>query len=156
MKPARYRWVIYLAALAWVISLYAKRIDLDEQFPVRKLRQADTIYTELAHPDWSTRILREKSVLPNLGSGDHRMIYLIDVRRVSIPREEAIAWYGKETDRLGFRECHVDSYQRASEKFADWEWQRLGIAVPRGDDIVIISQNFSSDSTVRAHPAETR
>lgn len=154
MKPAHYRWAIYLAGFAWVVSLYAKRIDWDEQFPIRKLRQADTIYTELAHPDWSTRVLREKGLLPNLGSGDHQMVHLIDVRRVSIPREEALAWYEKETDRLGFRECHVDSHQRASEKFADWEWRRLGIAVPRGDDIVIITQSFSSDSTVRAHPAE--
>jgi hypothetical protein len=144
----RWRIVIYgLLAILVGSLLYLKS-------NYRKLPLTDHIYQELHHPDWSTRIVRTKAVLPNLGSGDHKMLYLMDARRVTIPIEDAIAFYEKETDRLGFRECHVDSFARAREKF-QWDWDQLGVTIPSGGDVVVISQNFTSDSTIRRHkPAE--
>lgn len=144
----RWRIVIYgLLAITGGTFLY-----LRSNF--RKLQLTDQIYQELHHPDWSTRIVRKMAVLPNLGSGDHKMLYLVDARRAAVPIEEAIAYYEKETDRLGFRECHVDRFERAQEKF-QWEWNQLAITIPPGPYIVVISQNFTSDSSIRRHqPAE--
>ncbi|MCX6877782.1 MAG: hypothetical protein NTW21_28820 [Verrucomicrobia bacterium] len=120
----------------------------------RKLQLTDRIYQELQHPEWSNRVLRAKEILPNLGSADHKMLYLVDVRRVSIPLNDAIRFYEKETDRLGFRECHVDPFPKAQEKF-QWDWDQMKLEIPPGDDTVVISQNFTSDSTIRRHkPAE--
>ena len=116
----------------------------------RKLDQADTIYQELKHPEWSSRITRAKSILPNKGSGEHEMLYLVDARRVSIPLTEAIRYYEEESERLGFRECHVDAFPDAQRKFED-EWKAMAVEIPAGGDVVVISQNFTSDSTVRRH-----
>lgn len=121
----------------------------------RKLQLTDRIYQELQHPAWSTRVVRAKEILPNSGSGDHKILYLVDVRRVSIPLNDAIRYYEKETDRLGFRECHIDGFSKAREKF-EWNWEQMRLDIPRGDDILVISQNFTSDSTIRRHkPAES-
>ena len=143
------RWIVYpllLVAFVWIIYFRSN---------LRKLNATDRIYAELEHPAWSERLLRDKAIHPNLGSGDHNMLYLIDVRRVSIPIAEAVAHYDRETDRLGFRECHVDRYPQAKEKF-DWEWQRMGLDIPEGDDILIVSQRFTSNSTIRrTQPAES-
>lgn len=119
-----------------------------------KLQLTDRIYQELKHPEWSNRVLRAKRILPNMGSGDHKMFYLVDVRRVSISLSDAIQYYEKETNRLGFRGCHVDGFPRAKEKF-QWNWEQMRVNIPQGDDIIVISQNFTSDSTIRRHkPAE--
>lgn len=120
----------------------------------RKLDRADVIYQELKHPEWSTRLTRAKVILPNRGSGEHEMLYLVDARRVSIALPEAIRYYEEESDRLGFRECHVDGFPEAQRKFED-EWRAMGVVIPADGDVVVISQNFTSDSTVRRHePAE--
>jgi hypothetical protein len=144
----RWRLLIYGSLLvAGGALLYSKS-------NYRKLQLTDQIYEELQHPEWSVRVLRAKEILPNLGSGDHKMFYLVDVRRVSIPLSDAIQYYEKETDRLGFRECHVDGFPKAQEKF-QWEWEQMGLDISPGDDIVVISQNFTSDSTIRRNkPAE--
>lgn len=136
---------MYPVLLVVVVLIIYSRSNLG------KLQATDQIYAELEHPEWSVRLLRDMAIHPNLGSGDHKMLYLIDVRRISIPIDEAEAYYDRETDRLGFRECHVDRYSEAKEKF-DWEWQRMGLEIPVGDDILVISQRFTSNSSIRKSP----
>jgi hypothetical protein len=121
----------------------------------RKLLSTDKIYSELKHPEWSERVIREKAVRPNPGSGDNEMLYLIDVRRVRVPISEAVAYYDREVERLGFKECHVDTYDKAHFKFAR-EWSQMNLEVPSGYDILVISQVFpSDDGNIRRHtPAE--
>lgn len=146
----RARILIYGSLLIAAIAILAWRFtEVD-----RKLDRADAIYQELKHPEWSTGLTRAKGIRPNRGSGEHEMLYLVDARRVSIPLPEAIRYYEGESDRLCFRECHVDAFPEAQRKFED-EWKAMGVVIPAGDDVVVISQNFTSDSTVRRHePAE--
>lgn len=147
-NPMRWRLLICVSLLvAGGVFLYSKS-------NYHNLQLTDRIYQELQHPECSDRVLRAKEILPNMGSGDHKIFYLVDVRRVSIPLGDAIQYYENEIDRLGFRECHVDGFPRAKEKF-QWDWEQMGLDIPQGDDIVVISQSFTSDSTIRRHkPAE--
>jgi hypothetical protein len=146
----RFRILIYGGLLiAAVATLHWRSKAID-----RKLELTDEIYQELKHPEWSSRLMRAKAVLPNLGSGEHKMLYLIDARRVSIPLPEAIRYYEGESDRLRFRECHVDGFPEAQRKFQR-NWQQMGLEIPSGGDILVISQSFTSDSTIRRqNPAE--
>jgi hypothetical protein len=146
----RARILIYGSLLIAAIAiLWWRNTEVD-----RKLDRADAIYQELKHPEWSTRLTRAKGILPNKGNGEYKMLYLVDARRVSIPLPEAIRYYEEESDRLGFRECHVDAFPEAQWKFED-EWRAMGVVIPADGDVVVISQNFTSDSTVRRHePAE--
>ncbi len=114
----------------------------------RKVLLTDDLYSELVHPEWSYRLLRVKTSLDNLGSGDHRIVYLADVREVKIPRTDARRYYEEETKRRRFRECHVDDYDSAKANFVS-EWEELSLDLPRRDDIVVITQRFTSDSTLR-------
>jgi len=120
----------------------------------RKLRQTDEIYQELEHPSWSKRIHRKKWTTASGGSGDHRMLYLVDVRAIKHPLSEAVVYYEKEADRLGFRECHVDGYPAGTFEHQG-ELRRYGLEGGLKDDIVIILQAFTSNSKIRRHqPAE--
>ena len=140
----KWRLIIYGSLfLAGVIIIYSKS-------NYRKLLLTDRIYEELQHPEWSTRVAREKTILPSLGSGNQKTLYLVDVRRVSIPLNEAIHYYDSESDRLGFREYSVDYPSKAKQKFKR-EWHEIGLEIPSGDDVIVISQRISSDSTLRRH-----
>jgi hypothetical protein len=112
-----------------------------------KLVRADFIYKKVAHPSWSVRIIRDKSVNQNNGSGNHKILFFVDVRKISGPIDNAIVYYRSEAARLGLRECHVDRYADAKKKFV-WEWQSMGLSIPPRDDVLIISQRFSSDSSL--------
>ena len=144
------RWRMAIIGLLFVsggAAIYLKSYH-------RKLQLTNRIYEELQHPDWSTRVTRGKATFPNGGSGHHKWLYLVDARKVIIPLNDAIQYYKKETERLGFRECHVDPFTKAQEKFQG-AWGRMGLEIPSGDDILVISQSFTSDSTIRRHqPAE--
>jgi len=141
------RYIVYSSlflVLAWFLY---QRSDY------RKLRQTDKIYKELKHPEWSERMYRHKWTTPSGGSGDHRMLYLADVRTVSNHLADAVAYYEKETDRLGFRECHVDGYSSGTP--IQGELERYGLEGSLKSDIVVILQAFTSNSTIRHHePAE--
>jgi hypothetical protein len=152
ITPASCRWLIYgIALITVLVQGYKRSAPVTDR---AKLEQADAIYQELSHPAWSSRAMRETGKLPNLGSGNHRMLHLLDVRKVSIPMEEALAYYRAETERLGFRECHVEAAGSDKAKRFGEDWARLGWSVPPGADILVIAQIFSSDSTVRAHAAD--
>ena len=143
----RLRILIYGSLLIALVAILHWRSRAIE----RKLQLTDRIYQELKHPEWSIRLTREKIILPNRGSGEHKMLYLLDVRRVSVPLSEAIRYYEMESDRLGFKECHVDGFPAAQRKF-EREWEAMGVEVPPDDDVLVISQSFpSSDPTVRRH-----
>ena len=147
MTPARIRWILYTLLFCIAVGVLYLRSDH------YKLIKTDQIYSELHHPSWSLRVLRAKTVRTNYGSGDHRILYLVDVRRVTVPIDVALRHYEHETDRLGFRECHVDGYQAAHDKFED-EWRDMCLLVPERPDVIIISQRFTTDSTIRRHEAK--
>jgi hypothetical protein len=139
------QWIILVAVVAGVSAFLYLRSDY------RKLVLTDRIYAELEHPKWSARLIRAKSLRPNIGSGDYQMLYLVDVRRVSAPLNDAISFYEGERERLGFKEFHVDAYQDASKRW-QWEWDRMGLQVPRGEDILVLTQLFpANDGNIRRH-----
>ena len=145
MKPLKFWTLLILLLFSLAVILYLHSDN-------HTLYLTDRIYSELHHPAWSHRVMRFKSVLANSGSGDHKVLYLVDFRRVSIPIEKAIRFYKQETKRLGFKECHVDDYESAEVKFKS-KWRDM--TIPEGQDIVVITQLFTSDSTIREHNPES-
>lgn len=142
------KWTILIAAVA-LLSLLSVFDYLRSDY--RLLVLTDKIYTELDHPEWSTRLRRAKALLPNYGSGDYRILCLVDVRRVSIPLTNATAFYEREGDRLGFKEFHVDSYAEAARKFHR-DWNDMGLEVAQGEDILVLSQCFpTADGSLRRY-----
>lgn len=86
-----------------------------------------------------------------MGSGDYQMLYLVDVRRVGVPLTNAVLFYERERERLGFKEFHVDAYQEAAKKW-QWEWDRMRLQVPQGEDILVLTQLFpANDGNIRRH-----
>ena len=146
-----WRWILLLCAVAGLVSLFYWQWYSPNSIH-QKLALTDKIYHELEHPTWSTRLVRAKGHRPNYGSGDFRMLVLVDVRRVTIPLSNAISFYRREGDRLGFKEFHVETSE-AARKFHG-EWNDLRIEVPVGEDIVVLSQIFpDSDGNIRRHEA---
>jgi len=139
--------LLLLAALAGLAALFYSRSESDHQ----KLLLTDKIYSELEHPQWSTRLIREKSLRPNIGSGEYQLLYLVDVRRVGLPLAEAISFYEREGARLGLKEFHVDPYKDATRKWQR-DWDDLRLQVPQGEDILVLTQLFpANDGNIRRH-----
>jgi len=149
MNRGARRWLVLIGALAGLIAfLYWHRYRPDSIH--QKLALTDRIYQELDHPAWSTRLVRAKGHRPNYGSGDYRMLVLVDVRRVSVPLSNAISFYDREGVRLGFKEFHVES--SADARRFGGEWRDLRVQIPAGEDIVVLYQIFpDNDGNVRRH-----
>ena len=107
------------------------------------MKQEEAKYEKVKHLEDSKSLIRKTAVVPNHGSGDHSMIFMIDVRLISTPLEKAQKHYRKEGDKLKLIELHVDSYDEAFRKFRH-RWKELGIEIPeeKQDKIVIITQLF--------------
>jgi hypothetical protein len=138
--------IIWIAAILCALALFCYlRSDS------RKLALTDKIYAELKHPEWSTRLIKAKYIYPNEGSGNYNMLYLVDVRQVSIPLSNAISYYESEGDRLGLKEFHVEGYGAAREEFQQ-RWDDLNLQIAQGSNILVLSQLFSLDSNnIRRH-----
>jgi len=113
--------------------------------PYRNLSYMNAIYSRVEHPDWSRRILMKKAVLPNMGSGDHSMLYLIDVRRVGVAIPEAIAAYDRRNEEVGITEFHLDPVTTARRKFGN-RWDEMKIDVSNDPDTLVITLMYSSDT----------
>lgn len=109
------------------------------------------VYEETIHPKWSKRIVFDKMVYPNLGSGDFNMFYLVDVRIVAINVSEAKEYYEEESLRIGLSECHIDDYAVAHRKFNE-EWHELGLKITPVENMLIISQRFPANQGIRRKP----
>jgi hypothetical protein len=140
-------WILLITAVLGLSAFLYSRSDY------RKLLLVDSIYAELEHPSWSERLKRDKCIYSNRGSGKFNMLYLVDVRHVSIPLSKATSFYEREGERLGFEEFHVDGYAEAASKFQQ-TWDHMKLQIPKGDDILILSQLFPApDGNFRRHKA---
>ncbi len=134
-----------VAALsAFIIVIYGYAYTKTSHWMLMRLQ---SYYSELQHPAWSQRIAFTRKINPNFGSGDHKVLYLTDIRKVSISLPEAKAYYRSQGEKLGLVELHVDSFAEAKEKF-DWEWKDAGIVVPDLPDTLVISQSVGTDSKI--------
>ena len=146
MTPAGKLWIRYVICIAGAASLLVGCI-LFYQWDYRKLRVIDLIYQEVEHPSWSSRVVRKKVILVDRESNDQKVLYLVDVRRISVSLEHAIDYYRREADRLGLRDCHVDGYENARLKFRS-DWDQMKLSAPPGGDVLFISQRFFANSSV--------
>jgi hypothetical protein len=132
------------ALVAFILFIYGYAYTKTNHWMLMRLQ---SYYSELEHPAWSQRLGFTRKINPNFGSGDHKVLYLTDIRKISIPLPEAKSYYRSQGVRLGLVGLHVDSFAEAKEKF-EWEWKDAGLVVPDSPDTLVISQSVGTDSQI--------
>jgi hypothetical protein len=110
-----------------------------------KLYKLRHLYRDVEHPSWSERAVFESGVQPSGGSGDHKGLWLIDVRKVDVGIAQALRHYKAEASRLGLRGFRV--YELGQwDGIGEAPDNRLSNRPAAEGGFIVISQYVTSDS----------
>lgn len=134
---------LVIASVAFIAAITITWFNSND----RKLHKLKSAYLEVQHPDWSDRFAFDSGVEPSGGSGDHKGIWLIDVRRIEVSADQALRYYKEEASRLKLREFRV--YELGQWKgFGAAPDRRILKRPPESEGFIVLSQYVTSDSTL--------
>lgn len=74
-------------------------------------------YKQEAHPNWSHRENLDYFQIPNIGSGNGDIVFIVDVRKVDIPVGVALKHYDDLTKKSHFWGFKAYSYSDAASRY---------------------------------------